>query len=114
MLRYIKLALATVIMIGIVLVAVANREFVTLKLLPDPIADVLGMPYSVTLPLFIVLLAAVLIGLLLGYLIEWLRERKHRKEVNIKSRELSKLESEVQRMKKKSGEEDDEILALLN
>ena len=40
--------------------------------------------------------------------------RKHRKAVDVKSRELSRLESEVARIKKKSGEEDDEILALLN
>ena len=104
----------TVFMIGIVLVALANRELVTIKLLPGPIDEIVGMTQSVTLPLFIILIAAVLVGLLLGYVIEWVRERKHRREVNVKARELSKLETEVQRMKKKSGEEDDEILALLN
>ena len=101
-------------MIALVLVAVANRQLVTVKLLPDPIAEALGLGYEVTLPHFIILIVAVLIGLLLGYLIEWIRERKHRKAVDVKSRELSRLESEVARIKKKSGEEDDEILALLN
>ena len=114
MLRFIKLTIMTVFMIGIVLVALANRELVTIKLLPGPIDEIVGMTQSVTLPLFIILIAAVLVGLLLGYVIEWVRERKHRREVNVKARELSKLETEVQRMKKKSGEEDDEILALLN
>lgn len=101
-------------MVGLVLVAVANRELVTVKLLPDQIADILGLSYAVTLPLFIILLAAILVGLLLGYLIEWIRERKHRREVSVKARELSRLESEVARMKKKTGDEDDEVLALLN
>lgn len=114
MLRFIKLTIATIVMLAIVLVAVANRELVTVKLLPDPISEVLGLTYAVTLPLFIILLAAVLIGLLLGYLIEWIRERKHRREVTIKARELSKLETEIQKMKKDSGSQEDDVLALLN
>lgn len=114
MLRYIKLFIASVVMIALVLVAVANRQLVTVKLLPDPIADALGLGYQVTLPHFIILIVAVIVGLLLGYLIEWLRERKHRKAVDVKSRQLSRLESEVEQLKKKTGEEDDEILALLN
>lgn len=112
--RFIKLVLAAIIMIAVVLVAVANRATVTLKFLPDPIADIFGLHYQVTLPLFLVILAAVLIGLLVGYLLEWVRERKHRREVTVKKRELSKLETEVANMKKKTGEDEDEILALLN
>lgn len=114
MLRTIKLILAGIVMLAVVLVAVANRDLVTLQMLPGPLADVLGLHYQITLPLFIILLAAVMVGLLLGYLLEYIRERKHRKEIGVKRRELNKLENEVANLRKKTGEEEDEILALLN
>ena len=57
--------------------ALANRELVTLNLLPEGMARV--MPVSVQLPLFVVILLSVVVGMVLGYLFEWLREHKHRR-----------------------------------
>lgn len=112
--RTIKLILLATIMVALVLVAVANRELVTVGLLPDGMKFILPFEASVTLPLFVIILASVLVGLLLGYLLEYLRERKHRRAVTQKTREVSKLESEVEKLRRKTGEGEDDVLALLN
>ncbi len=112
--RFIKLVFLTIILIGIVLVAVANREMVTLQLLPDQLVPMVNFPTEITLPLFVILLGAVGIGLLVGYILEWLRERKHRRAVGQSKRQVSRLESEVEALRKKTGEGQDDVLALLN
>lgn len=112
--RIIKLFILAVILIGIVLVAVANRGMVTLKLLPEPLVELVNFPTEINLPLFAILIAAIGVGLFLGYLLEWLRERKHRREVSSSKRQVSRLESEVANLRKKTGEGEDDVLALLN
>ncbi len=112
MLRFLKLVVLGIIMIAIILVAVANRDPVTLELLPSKLAPIL--PLSVELPLFMVVLVSILVGLMIGYILEWLREHKHRKTAAQKKREVGKLEREVETLKKKDRSEADEILALLN
>ena len=112
--RFIKQVLLAIILIGLVLVGVANRESVVLKLVPEPLMPLLPFEGTISLPLYAVILAAISVGLVLGYLFEYPRERKIRKTVGQKSRQVSRLESEVAALKKKSGHEDDEILALLN
>lgn len=112
--RTIKQIILGIILIGIVLVAVANRSMVTLHLLPEPLVPLVGFNTEITLPLFLVILGAIVVGLLVGYLLEWIRERKHRRAVVEKDRQVSKLESEVASLRKKSGEGQDDVLALLN
>lgn len=112
--RFIKLLILAIILVGIVLVAVANNDFVTVQLLPTPLAEMVTFPTEITLPLFAVLLLAIGVGLLIGYILEWLRERKHRRAVGQTKREVSRLESEVANLRKKTGEGEDDVLALLN
>ena len=112
--RTIKQIILGIILIGLVLVAVANREMVVLNLVPEPMMPLLPFEGTLSLPLFVVIIASIAVGLLLGYLLEYLRERKIRKQVSVKNREVSRLESEVAKLKKKTGEDEDEILALLN
>ncbi len=112
--RFIKQVLLTIILIAIAIMAVANRQLVTLQLVPEPLEGLLPIGNQYTLPLFVVLIAAVVLGMFIGYLVEYLRERKHRRTATRSQREVSKLEGEVAKLKKKAGEEDDDILALLN
>lgn len=112
--RTLKNLLLVLILILIVIVAVANRDMASVQLLPAQLADVLNFNYQITLPLFVIILGSMLLGLLLGYFVEWFRERKHRRAVTVKERELTKLESEVQSLRKKTGEGQDDVLALLN
>lgn len=112
--RTIKQIILGIILICLVLVAVANRETVVLNLVPEPLMPLLPFEGTLSLPLFVVIIASIAVGLVLGYLFEWLRERKIRKQVGQKTRQVSKLESEVERLKRKTGDDEDEILALLN
>ena len=111
--RIIKLVFTLILMIGVVLLALANREPVTVQLLPDQLARFLPFEASVTLPLFFVLIAAILVGLLLGYLIEYIREHKHRVAKREAERKKRALEQEVEALRKKTNTEEDEVLALL-
>jgi lipopolysaccharide assembly protein A len=109
--RTVKILLLALIMIVIVVLALANRDPVTLHLLPDGMARV--MPLSVQLPLFVVILLAMVAGVVLGYLFEWLREHKHRRRASQKAHEAAQLNAEVHRLRRQSGKPEDDVLALL-
>ncbi|QBF30745.1 lipopolysaccharide assembly LapA domain-containing protein [Thalassococcus sp. S3] len=112
--RYIKLAILALIAICLVSVALANREPVTLELLPAALAELFGMNLSIDLPLFLVVFGGVAVGLLVGFIWEWLREHKHRREANVKAREARRLEREVTRLKGERDKNKDEVLAILD
>ncbi len=109
--RIFKIILLAVILIVIVVFSVANRELVTLQLLPAGLSP-LGQG-SITVPLYAVGLLSILTGLILGYVLEWLREYKHRKRAARKSREAAALSREVGRLRKETGKGEDDVLTLL-
>lgn len=109
--RTIKLILLAVILAAIVVLALANRTPVTLNLLPGGMATIAQR--SIDVPLYAVGLLSVLVGMILGYILEWLREHKHRRRASAKAREAAQLNREVGRLKQEAGKGDDEILALL-
>ena len=110
--RFIKMLLLGVLLIAIVVVSLANRETVSLSLLPDGVSHI--YPFTLEVPIFVVILASVLTGLLIGYILEYLREYKYRRLGSQKSREASKLQQEVKTLKKKHMSEADEVLAILD
>ncbi len=114
MMRYLRYAFLAILGITLISISLANREVVELKLMPDAIADLLGVNFSTSLPLFVVVLGGVVAGLVLGFLWEWLREHKHRRDATAKTGEVRKLEREVKKLKKKQNEGQDEVLALLD
>lgn len=109
--RTVKILLLALILIAIVVLAVANRGDVTLNLLPEGMDRV--MPLSIQLPLFVVILGAVVVGMAVGYLFEWLREHKHRRRASQKSQEAVRLNREVERLRRETGRPEDDVLALL-
>ncbi len=109
--RTIKLILLALILLVIVVLSLANREIVTLHLLPAGISQLL--PLQIQLPLFVVSLLSIVVGMVLGYLLEWLREHKHRRRAALKTREATQLNREVDRLRKSTGKADDDVLALL-
>ncbi len=112
--RYIRYAIWAVIAVALIAVALANRELQQLKLLPEGLADIIGINQSVTVPVFTIFFAGIVIGLLIGFLWEWLREHKHRAEVSRKKGEVHKLERELRRVKGERDKNKDEVLALLD
>ncbi|MEL0436750.1 LapA family protein [Phycobacter sp. K97] len=112
--RYIRYAILGTLGIILVSVCLANRSAVELKLMPTALAELVGWNPSITLPLFVVVLGGIAVGLVVGFIWEWLREHKHRREAGQHSREVKKLSREVQKLKKQKHEGKDEVLALLD
>jgi len=110
--RYIKYFILAVFMAALVLLALANREGILVSALPE------GLPYaealSIEVPLFVIIFAAIGVGLLLGYFLEYFREHKYRRQAAIKNREAAVLSAEVAKLKKSNGSDEDDVLALLN
>lgn len=112
--RYIRYAFLGALGILLISVSLANRGPVTLKLMPDDIAGLLGFNFTLTLPLFLVVLGGIAAGLIIGFIWEWMREHRHRREASKKGREVRKLEREVTRLKDQKNEGKDEVLAILD
>jgi uncharacterized integral membrane protein len=111
--KYIRFAFLACLGAVLIAVALANRGMVELKLLPEGLARVAGVNQSIELPLFIVIFGGILVGVLVGFVWEWLREHKHRAEASRKNREVGKLKREVSRLKNEKHKGKDEVLALL-
>ena len=111
--RYIRYLILGTIAVALVVVSMANLGAVTLSLLPNPIAELVGYSFSITLPLFIVLLGSIVVGLLLGFVWEWLRESKYRSAGARAEREAKDLKRQVRRMQGDKHKGKDEVLALL-
>lgn len=110
--RTIKFILLAIILLAIVVLSLANREMVTLQLLPDGMSQL--MPgASIDLPLFVVSLASILVGLLIGYLLEYIREYKHRRRARVKAREVRELDAEVSQLRRETNRPKDDVLALV-
>lgn len=111
--RAIKYLFLIVVAVALVVLAIANREPVTLTLLPQDLALWSGVAQSIQLPLFVVILGGVATGVLWGFVWEWLREHRHRAAAKTNEREAKKLEREVEALRGRKTEGRDEILALV-
>ncbi|KMK68890.1 lipopolysaccharide assembly protein LapA domain-containing protein [Puniceibacterium sp. IMCC21224] len=112
--RYIRYAFLAALAIVLISVALANRELVTLKLLPGDLSVLLGMQETIQLPMFLVIFGGIVAGLLIGFVWEWLREHKHRAEASRRQSEVKQLERELRRVKGQRDKDKDEVLALLD
>ena len=112
--RYIRYLFVALILVVLVIGAMANRQLVTLTVLPTGLADLAAWNFSIDLPLFVVVLGGVAVGLLLGYVLEWIRESKHRAEVAKRQKQVKSLNREVSRLKVETNQGKDEVLAILD
>ena len=109
--RFLRLLILALFMVILVLLALANRTPVIVALLP---ADMpMAANFMIELPLFAIIFAAIGIGLVIGYLLEDFREHKYRRKAAVKNREAAQLSAEVAQLKKESGKDEDDILAIL-
>lgn len=110
--RYIRYALLAVIMIVVVLLALANRGPVTLKMMPDALAFIYQR--TVDAPIFLVLLLTLALGVALGYVLEWGREMRQRREAAEARRTIARQQREIEALRSKTGETKDDVLAILD
>lgn len=111
--RYIRYLVLGVIAIALITVSIANRGPLTIRLLPAELEGLFGLSWQVTFPAFLILLAAVLVGVLLGFVWEWVREHRYRVEAAHERRERERLEREVKKTAPSKTEKGDDVLALL-
>ena len=112
--RALRTAFWGIVAIGLVILGLANRGMVTLRVLPEGLGGLFGVSPDLDLPLYAVVLIGVALGLLIGFVWEWLREHKHRSEARKRAREVNRLEREVDRLRHEKHEGGDEVLALVD
>ncbi len=112
--RYIKYALILTFGAALIAVALANRGMVSIQLIPSEVAGWFAMNPQVELPLFIIIFGGIIVGLLVGFVWEWIREHGQRAEAARQAREMRRLQREVEKLKGEKHRGKDEVLALLD
>ena len=87
--------------IVIVAFAVANRQAITVSL--DPF-DSANPAYSVTLPLFIIVFAMLILGVIVGGVAAWLRQSSWRRAARRLDNEVRQLHDEVRGLRTQLGD----------
>lgn len=113
MIRYTRYIFLGIVGISLVTVAMANRDPVSLRLIPVEMADFFWVSVAAELPLYLIIYGGIVSGLLIGFIWEWIREHRIRAEADRAKREVTKLEREVQELKGREKGSSDELLALL-
>lgn len=112
-LRFVKLLFLALVLLALVFLFLANNEPVTLNLMPDVMANAMRIQNELTLPLFLVVCGALVVGIVVGFVLEWLREHRFRAEAKTQRREATRLGQEVAAMKGRSSDTQDDVLAIL-
>ena len=93
------------------LFALANDDMVIISL-PKVLGTVSGK--NIYLPIYLLTSLAIFAGVIIGVLIEYLRNFKLRKAFNENNKKLLKIEKELQNTKEKFLTEEEKILNLLD
>ena len=89
--RIIRLSIIFFISVFLLILALLNRQYVDFRFFPVNLSDQMGILGGASIPLFLLILGSVLLGLLLGFFGEYLREHKHRKALSQKTKKKNKL-----------------------
>ena len=93
------------------LFALANDDMVMVSLPQVPGTD---SGKSIYLPIYLLTSLAIFVGVIIGVLIEYMRNFKLRKAFNENNKKLLKIEKELQKNKEKFLTEEEKILNLLD
>ena len=94
--RIISLLILVPIAMVLIVLSVANRQSVTLALNPFDRSD---QVMSVTLPFFVYLFGAIIIGMIIGSVATWWSQGKHRARARSSKKEAVKWHKEADRLK---------------
>ncbi|MEM7270366.1 MAG: hypothetical protein AAF401_14095 [Pseudomonadota bacterium] len=107
--RTLKFVLVAILAIVIIILAVANGDWVAFKFWPD--LTMYGVPASpvIELPLLVIGVLCGIVGFVFGALREYLREGRIRSTARKSQREAQALKAKVDEL---TGDQDDDIPAL--
>lgn len=118
--RAIRLFLLFLLAIVLIFIALANRDLITVSLVPGGLAPAFGGQWSMTMPVFLALFLAMIFGMVVGLVWEWLREAGHRAEARARTREIERLSRELDTLRRGRADAaapartpEDEVLAIL-
>lgn len=114
MIRFIKYLFLFVLAAVLLTLALANRQLVTLSLLTPELEQAAGFSWDIEVPLYFVAFGGVALGLLIGFVWEWIREAKHRQEVTKRQNQVRHLKREVNKLRGEKGQARDDVLALID
>ena len=111
--RYLRYVLLALLGIALISVALANRALVSVQLLPADLSALVGVNWGLELPMFLVIFASIIAGLLIGFVWEWLREYKYRATAQSARKTVTKLERELAGMQDARNLPAEDVLAIL-
>lgn len=91
--RILTILVVLPISVGLVILAVANRHAVGL------VVDPLGSGWTVELPLFLVVFAALIVGVVLGGASVWLGQGRWRRAARRNEREVRRAKAQAEELK---------------
>ena len=106
--RYIAIV---IFLSSFILFAIANDEIVMINF-PEVLS--LNIEKSIYLPLYLLISSVLFVGIIIGVIIEHLRNIKFRRDVNEKNKKLLKVERELKKTKEKFLTEEEKIFNLLD
>ncbi|ABL71854.1 LapA family protein [Paracoccus denitrificans] len=112
--RAIRVFFFVILAVVLMLLAAANRQLVTVSLVPEALAPFAGGQWSLTMPAFVALFLAMVFGVLLGLVWEWIRESHLRAESSRRAHDLAQLQREVGDLRRTHAAPRDDVLAILD
>jgi uncharacterized integral membrane protein len=95
-LRFVKLIILVPVALALVVLSVANRHAVTLALNPFRPEDQL---LSVSLPLFVLVFLALIVGVLIGSVVTWFAQGSYRKQAREEAQQARKWREEADKQR---------------
>ena len=106
--RYIAIV---ILLSSFILFAIANDEIVMINF-PEVLS--LNIEKSIYMPLYLLISSVLFVGIIIGVIIEHLRNIKFRRDFNEKNKKLLKVERELKKTKEKFLTEEEKIFNLLD
>ena len=110
--RLLRTLFLSCLAIILLVLSLANSQKVTLYFVPESLSSFFEMTFVLNIPLFLVFFSGIFIGLVIGFVWEWLREYKFRVEANNYQKRLSIAETELSDIHARENKKDD-VLTLL-
>lgn len=114
--RTLRLLLVTLLGLILICIALANRTSVTVSLVPRTVAEFAGGRWSASMPLFLLIFLALALGMVLGIVVEWMRESHYRNLAAARQRDLAARQRAGEVVVTRTGAvaPRDEVLAILD